>query len=199
MDYNTIKTTAYGYADRSDKKSNDQYDNFLRIVESRVNRFLKVSDMSMRAKLDISSTKSYYGLPLDFAGLRKISTYGETSNATFEYLSPHQVDSLYEKPDIYYYSIEAKQLRIYNPPDLTVEITYYQRLIPLSDTAPSNWLSTDNPDVYVFGLLTEINAYVKDPDASTLWDARFKEALDSIKLDDATSRWSGTPMVQRLG
>ena len=51
----------------------------------------------------------------------------------------------------------------------------------------------------IFGLLVEINAFVKDASTAAAWDQRFKEALAEIKEDDQISRWSGPPLVIRTG
>jgi len=78
-----------------------------------------------------------------------------------------------------------------------IEIVYYQKLVPLTSLATTNWLSASHPDVYTFGLLVEISSFVKDAEAKALWDARFMDAVAAIQTDDDRIRWSGTPLTIR--
>jgi len=43
----------------------------------------------------------------------------------------------------------------------------------------------------VFGLCAEISAFAKDEMGFQGYDARFKESLASITMDDQITRWSG--------
>jgi hypothetical protein len=69
----------------------------------------------------------------------------------------------------------------------------------LSDSNPSNWLSENDPDGYIFGGLVEISSFVKDKETAMLWDARFRTTMEEIDTNDQRSRWSGPPMEVRLG
>lgn len=212
MNYTEIKETALNYADRQDSEVIDNIDNFLKIVESRVNKLLKVQKQTMRTKVLTVADQEYYGLPDDFGGLRDIEVSdfaGDTRN-TLRYLNPEQMNSAASQSDLNrsgniksqagYYTIIANQLQIYPPQDgLVLEIIYYQNIAPLTEASPTNWLSDSNPDCYIFGLLTEINAFVKDAATSGLWDGRFKTALAEITKDDKDTRWSGTPLSIRIG
>jgi len=99
-----------------------------------------------------------------------------------------------------YYTIVANQLQLSNVEGgLILELIYYSKLVPLTATYFSNWLSVDNPDTYVFGLMVEISSFVKNPEAKMLWDQRFIDSLGEITSDDSVSRWSGTALRTRLG
>ena len=202
MDYDKIKTVAYAYADRSDVATTDRYDDFLRIVEAKVNRVLKTLKMTNRATLPTQEGKNYYGLPSDFEGIRDLQINdpeGESAVVTLQYLTPEQLNeeanSIY-KSDQTYYSIITDQLHIYPArQDSIIEMVYYKKVPQINDTTTTNWLSDENPDVYVFGVLVEIFAFVKDPESSMLWSSRYEQALGEIKNNDLDIRWNnGTPL-----
>ena len=69
----------------------------------------------------------------------------------------------------------------------------------MSTNLTTNWLYDSNPDAYVFGILVDINSFVKDAEASTLWDGRFQQAMSEITLNDAKSTWSGTSLTTFAG
>lgn len=210
MDYEDIRTLSLSYADRQDKEVSDRIDNFLEVVESRINRALKVSSMSIRSTLDIIPAQEYYGLPSDFGGFRDIqinlagSVDVEGRRKTLKYLNPEQMNHRSNSGnagfDQVYYTLAAQQLQISPPQDEgLLEIIYYQKLVPLSVANPINWMSQFNPDGYIFGVLVEISSFVKDGEAASLWDRRFKEVIAEIEEDDGKARWSGTPLEVKLG
>lgn len=212
MNYDEIQSTSYGYADRQDSETIDMYDNFLRVVEARVNKLLQVQKQSMRTKLLTVKDQEYYGLPDDFGGLRDIEVSdlsGETRN-TLQYLNPEQMNDAASVSQLYrttdkknfsgFYTIIANQLQIFPPQDgLVLEIIYYQNINPLTEENDVNWLSNNNPDCYIFGVLTEINAFVKDSGSTSLWNERFTNAINEITKHDKDSRWSGTALTVKIG
>jgi len=204
MNYETIKALALSYADRKDQGVIDRMDDFLRVVEARVNRRIRVGNSTKRATMDVDSSELYVGLPADFAGMRDIQVVPSDASGSAvspEYVSPKTMnDTLFLGTGKLVYTIIAGQIQI-SPlaDDSQIEIVYYAGLPPLTAPNPTTWLSDLNPDVYIFGLCTEINAYVKDAQAGSTWDARFKEELDNISMHDAADRWSGAPLQIQLG
>ncbi len=209
MDYNEIKTAAYGFADRTDAETLDRYDDFLRIVEAKINRVLKTLKMTSRATIPTVALQEYYGLPDDFDGMRDLQIIGTTNTGqsktiTCQYMTPAQLNEQQNtlassRTDGVYYSIITDQLQIYPPQNNnTIEMVYYKRVPVLSNTILTNWLSIDDPDCYIFGVLTEINAFNKDAEAASMWSERFKESLSEIQNNDVDIRWgSGDMMVIR--
>lgn len=203
MNYSEIRDLALAYADRSDTEVTSRIDSFLKIVEARVNRALKTRDMSSRTTISTVLDQEYYSLPADFAGLRDIE-FRDTVNSdiriTMHYLTPEQMNIVYSNSlQGYYYTLVANKLQISptQPSGKIIEIVYYQKLVPLTSLATTNWLSASHPDVYTFGLLVEISSFVKDAEAKALWDVRFVDAVAAIQTDDDRIRWSGTPLTIR--
>jgi len=206
MNYSQILVLALSYADRTDAEVSNRLDDFLRIVEARVNRTIKTMGMCVRTHAVTVEDQEYYALPADFEGMRDIevrSSLAYTQKTTLEYMTPEQINHLSNATSVSgcYYTIVANQLQIV--PILEagkiLELIYYRKLIPLSTTFPENWVSLDNPDVYVFGLLVEISAFLKDAISKQIWDERFKEALADIQNNDSSRRWAGTSMKVRVG
>ena len=208
MNYDQIVALALSYADRKDAEVTGNIDNFMRMVEARANRFLKTGDMSVRTILSMNEDQSYFTLPSDFNGLRDIQVK-DTGNAiggcTLKYMSPEQMNNRANAPvnsnSQIYYTLLADQIQVFptQPNGSLLEIVYYRRIIPLTSIAPINWVSEIHPDCYNNGLMVEISAFVKDKEATSLWDMRFQASLDAIQTDDADSRWSGTALQTRVG
>ena len=200
MNYTDVVNTALGYSDRADSDEIvANMDNFLRIVEAKVDRKLQTRNQSKRAQIVTTQDTEYYALPSDFAGLRTIYTVVETQRKNFEYITPEKMNvHITNNLSEYAYTIIGNSLQIHPTFDDTVlQITYYQRISPLTSSNTTNWLSNYAPDAYIFGLLSEINWFVKDPDSANMWEARFNNIINDIDLEDAKDRWSGPPPVIR--
>lgn len=206
MNYTEITNLALSYADRSDPETVNAIPGFYKVVETRINRVLKVQKMAVSANIPTASSQYNYGLPADFAGLRNVQMLAldstgqpdisNRSNQTLQYTTPEKMnDILSSGSRRFVYTIEANQLMLSDPQDdVLIEITYYRKLPALTTAAPNNWLSDSNPDAYLWGLLVEISAFTKDGEAKAIWNQRFKETLNEIGVNDDNERWSGVPL-----
>ena len=206
MTYNDIVNLTLGYADRQDDEVATRMDNFLRVTEARINRVLMTLDMSCRSKTSMDSSVEYYPLPLDYSVMRAIKVIDNTNSAsrvTLLQVNPEQMANLVNNGETQFpcYTVISGAIQVQPFYDNThsLEIDYFQTLPPLSSSITTNWLSDSNPDAYVFGLLVEINSFVKDAEASQLWDGRFQQAMSEITLNDAKSTWSGTSLTTFAG
>lgn len=207
MNYTEIVDLALAYSDREDAEVVNNMDNFLRVVESRINRVLSVQKMAIRTVLTTSGDREYYSLPLDFQGLRDIEirdSVGSIGGHTLKYLSPEQMNGRASQSgdggSQIYYTIIADQLQVIPMQDNKIlEIVYYRNVPPLGPSTVTNWVSLYNSDLYLFGLMVEISSFIKNSESAKLWEYRFKETLSEIDIDDSLTRWSGTPLEVRVG
>ena len=202
MQYAEIVGLALGYADRQDSEVTSRVDLFIKVTESRINRVLMTLDMSSRANTAMDSTQEFYTLPPNYSVMRAIKVIDNTNSAsrvTLLQVNPEQMANLVNNGETQFpcYTVISGAIQVQPFYDNThsLEIDYFQTLPPLSSSITTNWLSDSNPDVYVFGLLVEISSFVKDSEASALWDGRFQQAMSEITLNDAKSTWSGTSLT----
>jgi len=205
MNYTQIKDAVLGYADRYDSEVNTFYPVWLPIVEGRINSVLTTRLSLKDAVLPVVSTDQVFDFPSDLLFLKQVMLKDDTGEAIFQYVSEYYLEQALavgaSKP---YYTVTNNKFKVaWNfKNDATEEIHIrYEQLVPtLTVGAPTNWLATSSPQVYIFGLLVEVYAFVKDAEAATLWDARFKEELDNIENTDYRVQWSGTtPLQTKLG
>lgn len=206
MNYNELTNLALKYSDRSDDETLERVDDFLRIVEARINKKVSTLKMSVRAIVPLVKDQAYYGLPSDFKGVRDIQLNDNDGvvTETLHYLTPERLNDLKVFPgsdDLsggVYYTFIADQLQIKpSREDGQIEIVYYQRIPQITDINNTNWIGDDHPDLYTFGLIVEVSAFAKDYDAAARWDARFMEALNDLSVEDTDIRWSGVPLQMR--
>jgi hypothetical protein len=211
MNYAEIVDISLSYADRADNAVTSRIDLFMRMVESRINRLLVIEDMSIRYVFpEPNPTNGRYALPIDFSAMRDIvivNSLDTTDRLTLSLINPEQMNTATSTVDIdnslkHFYQVLNSQIviqPIVADGSKFLEIVYYGNIVPLTSTVTTNWLSNNHPDLYIDGILVEINAFVKDPEATTLWDARFKQVIGELMDADNVLVYSGTPLQTRIG
>jgi hypothetical protein len=202
MNYADIVSLTLGYADRQDTEVTSRIDLFMRVTEARINRLLMTLDMSCRATTPMSSITEYYSLPINYSVMRSIKVIDNNnskSRVTLLQVNPEQMANIINNGETQFpcYTVISGDIHVQPFYDNThsLEIDYFQTLPPLSTSITTNWLSDSNPDTYIFGLLVEINSFIKDANSATMWDARFNQALSEITNNDSKSTWSGTSLT----
>lgn len=210
MNYQEIIDAGVAYADRfTDIEIAANLDTFLRLGEARLQRLLKVRKASKQATLPMSADLLKYSVPPDFGGIRTIKiipSEGNGKEIMLRYLNPEQMTYQTQftgeasvNNSIRYYTIEANQFLV----DKTgagdvLQITYYQRVPPLTADDNSNWVSDDHPDMYLSLLMYEIELFAKNYDVAEGWKGRLDVAINELEITDIEERWSGNPLETRL-
>jgi hypothetical protein len=199
-----ITAAVIGYADRYDTEVSSTVVTWLPIVEGRINSVLTTRLSLKDAVLPIVTTSRTFAFPADLLFLKQVKLVNSTGEAIFQYISEFYGNSVeavgVSKP---FYTVTNNALVIYynlvGDGTESLHIRYEQQLPPLQSNF-TNWLSISGPQVYVFGLLVELYAFVKDAEAAAAWELRFKAELDSIENTDYRTQWSGTtPLQTKLG
>lgn len=210
MIYSGLIDAARAYCDRVDVEVNQNVRVFVLMAEARINRTLKVTEQTHRVYTRTMEGKEFYSLPEDFNGMRVVHfNTGDvdaqvSGTIQLHYVTPEQMiemqESAYSETQTYY-TILNNQLQLHKPlPNGgTIEMVMYRKVPPLSESNPSNWMSTDNPDIYLAGISAEIEMFVKNYDAARLWDDRMTRAIEELKNNDSLNRWTGNTMVMRVG
>lgn len=205
MNYVEITATALGYADRTDAETVAKIDVFLRLVEARVNQRLSARETHLKVNIPVvDDATEYYDLPSAFQHIKSIDVCTSAGKTTLQYIGVEQLYSrLMAKQLGNFYAVTNDKIQLYydfvGDGSETVEIVYVSKLQALTSVDTENWLSQRNPDVYINGLLVEINAFVKDAEAATLYEQRFKDSLAAITEGDWENYWNGTSMQTRVG
>ena len=166
------------------------------LFESRFNRKLRTLKMETRATASLSG--EYLGHPSNFGGIRHIRINGNPRH-TLMYLTTTHIDrrwagSQTARPQAF--TIVGDEFRFAPRPDTTytVEITYYLRLPALTDSNTSNWLLDDHPDIYLNGVLLEMEAHIYNDERLPMLKLSLDERLRELFKMDRRDRWSGAPL-----
>ena len=192
-----LKTATANWLDRSDLT--DRIPEFIALAEARFNRVLRIRDMETvsTAISTVAGTREY-DLPTRFVQMKEfhLSTDPITPLAyiTPEMMSRMQAGSSKSKPQVF--TIIADKVRLGPNPDAvyTTSMLYYQAFAALSDSATTNDMLTNNPDVYLYGTLLEAEPFIMNDARVPLWLAAFEKAVSDIQNQDNKDRHSGSQL-----
>jgi len=195
--YATLQTAVANWLDRSDLS--DRIPEFITLAEARFNRILRIRDMeTVSTALSTVAGTREYSLPTGFVQMKEfhLSTDPITPLAyiTPEMMSRMQAGSSKSKPQVF--TIIADNVRLGPNPDAvyTTSMLYYKKTTALSDSATTNDMLTNNPDVYLYGSLLEAEPFLMNDQRVQLWGIAFKQAIDDIQSQDNKDRHSGSEL-----
>jgi hypothetical protein len=121
-------------------------------------------------------------LPPDYLAWRRVTWLGNPRR-DLDYVHPSTMARQYpglpiDLPSVF--TIERGILRVMPRDPTPLFFNYYQQILPLQ-TFGANWLMSQHPDLYLFGALTEAQAYAVNPDTAALWKSRRDELFDEIE------------------
>lgn len=190
--YANLQAEIASYLGRSDLT--DKIKTFISLAEKRFNRELRLRIMETKndALATVAAT-SYVSLPSNFLEMRQVSISGNLPTM-LSYITPDQLTvRLAEtgKPDAY--TVIGDKLYFAPVPDAvyTLSLTYYASIAALSDSATTNALLTNHPDIYLYGALVESGPYTRTTAPVETWASYLKEAMANATQADQKSRYTG--------
>ena len=199
MTYAELKSNIANYLNRSDLTS--YIDTFIDSTEAELNRRLRTKEMIKRATATADS--QYLTVPTDWQEAINV----EITSNNFSPLFQQSIESL----DVYrksnnntvgqpvYYAMVDDSIELAPTPDgsYTLQLTYYAKINPLSDSNTTNFVSTDHPDVYLYGALKHASIFLMEDDRIPLFTNQFEKALEEIRLEQEKAAFGKGSLMQR--
>lgn len=200
-DYTSLQSAIADYLGRSDLTT--QIQTFINQGEARIYRSLRVADMEK--SLTGSLTNNTLAVPSDYQHMKElyISTsdgFQPLERADLWWMRGHYQTQTAQSAPIYY--AREGQNFIFAPyPDsnYTVGGVYFARLPSLSVTNTTNWLTAKNPDLIMAAALLEASTYLDDQPGVQYWTQRYGEISQDVQQSDKLERFSGSPLMMRVG
>ena len=192
-----LKTAAANWLDRSDLT--DRIPEFITLAEARFNRILRTRDMeTVSTAISTAAGTREYSLPTGFVQMKEFHLTTDPLTP-LAYITPEMMTRIWAgsgqgKPEVF--TIIADNVRLGPNPDAvyTTSMLYYKTFTALSDSATTNDMLTNNPDVYLYGVLLEAEPFIMNDARVQLWALAFKTAIEDIQNQDNKDRHSGSEL-----
>jgi hypothetical protein len=164
---------------------------WLKLVEARLNRLLDDPEMEVSAPL----TGDGVSLPADFGAMVSIGTadgHPLRPMGAAEYASILPASGISR-----YYTIREGKV-YYVPGSANVTLVYRRSIPPLTEADDTNWLLERAPDLYLYGVLLQAEAWDANNEQAVGWKSLFDEAIDELRTDGARRKWGVGPIAPRL-
>jgi hypothetical protein len=195
--YSELQTAVANWLDRDDLAA--RIPEFIVLCEARFNRSLRIRAMeTLDISVDTVGGTSTVALPTGYVQMRDISLI--TSPITqLQYVTPEIMNrlnagSLTGKPETY--TIIANSILFGPTPDSAYDISmlYYKTFDPLTALAPTNWVITNAPDVYLYGALLEAEPFLMNDQRVQLWATALTQSITTLQEQDNKDRHSGSAL-----
>ena len=185
--YTELQAAIADWLNRSDLTA--RIPDFIALAETRINRDLRAREQQVIATANVDT--AFFALPGDFLEFKSFRIT-DVGGSAFELMlaTPEQISAALAENSVSntprFVTIIGDQFQLWPAPDqMYVGSLAYVRKVPaLSDAAPTNWLLTDAPDVYLYGALMAAGPFLRDNEALMTFKALFDEALEGIRVAD---------------
>lgn len=185
--FTDLKTSVANWLHRTDLTA--IIPDLITAAEARFNRTLALSLMESETTLTGVVSSEFVTAPTDMQNpiALWITNYNPRDKLT--YLQPQDLPYTTVTGYPSYWTIDNSRIKFNRPLNLAYNITfrYYQRL-QLSDAAPTNFLLTNDPDLYLYGTLMEAAPYLADDDRINVWSSKYAMALKEVNDNENTTK-----------
>lgn len=184
--YTNFRTAFLSWADNDDVDA--QADNMLTLVHARLNRMLKLEEMTTLVTASTTAGSPWVTKPDRYNGMRrlKVNTGTETEGLDFLPLGEFDDDISLNAPGRpTNFTILGDRIRLGPIPDgvYTLEMAYWKKQQVLSSIVTTNVFLEQVPDLLLYGCLVEAEPWLRDNEMFVLWEARYKTALQEVMKD----------------
>lgn len=189
-DYNWLLSALSRFAgNRNDDIFLAARPDFVMLAEKRLNADLESRQQETIIGLQTEPGVASVAVPTDTAEIRSLSIAGTGSldyyapdlfNDRFNNLTPGQPRA---------YMVVGPSIYLAPVPDAvyTLNLAYRAYVPPLADSAGTNWLIENFPNVYLAAAMVEVCKYTKNAAEKQQWEADYLVALNSVNKPDWTT------------
>ena len=194
--YAQLQTAVANWLDRSDLT--DRIQEFIDLAEARINRNLRIRAMETVATGTLTAGTREYNLPTGYIQAKEFHLTTDPLTP-MSYITPELMTRIWAgstqgKPRAF--TFIGDKFRLGPNPDAayTRSMVYYKKFDALSDSATTNWVITNAPDLYLYASLLEAEPFIMNDERIPIWAAAYKQAIDDIQLQDNKDRHSGSEL-----
>ena len=190
MNYSELVSNVRNYAEVESEVLTDSLVNtFIVNIENRIQREIDIDAFRKFQFSSFTIGSPFITVPPDFAFERGVQikdqitndrTWLEQRDTTF--IDEYNVDRSDTGKPKYYANWDDNTLIVAPTPDAAYEIELWYNKTPdrLSSTNTTTWLSTNAPEVLIYGTVVEAFSYLKNPPYVQLYEQKYAQAVQNL-------------------
>jgi hypothetical protein len=189
-DLSSLKLNLSDYMARTDLE--EYYPTFIQLAEKRLNSGLKALGMQNTVALDLTSIGET-PVPDDYIEWVNImwSDVPGDHSRRLRYVEPNSPEFTYRhRPNgsPQYYTVSGGMIRLAPARVGKVILVYYKRIPALTTAAPTNWLITTAPQLYLYATLAEAYVFQKDETRAAEHQKAAEERLGQFVMESSSGK-----------
>jgi len=199
--YSGLKTSIASYLNRDDLTT--QIPDFITLTENKLNRDLKVRVNLIRSTTTTTANQDFYNLPSNMIELRNVTYTNTGNNYALSYMSPESLSreyGTYQSGFPRAYSTIGLYMKLAPIPEAaySVDVNYYQKLTPLSDSNQTNDILDSFPNLYLYGSCREGAIFLNDQGQFERFTLLYNEAIAEVMNSEESAKYSGTVLTMTV-
>ncbi|MGZ5053311.1 MAG: phage adaptor protein [Methylobacter sp.] len=191
--YSDLQAGIANWLHRSDLTS--QIPDFITLAESRINRNLRAIVPQTEQTLTATIGSRLIPIPAGMVEIESLWLTYYQPRRKLVYKQPTELVLNISPGMPNYWTIDGSNIALDGAADnlYTFTLRTFQ-IFALSNAAPTNWLLTNHPDLYLYASLLEAAPFIRDNDQITVWKAAYDIAMAEIQ--DKESRAGSLATLQ---
>lgn len=188
--YAELKAAAANWLVRTDLT--DRIPEFVALAEARLNRILRTRLSEVEVAVATGIGSRFVALPAGFTEPLRLWIEQANGRCELPFLEPSLIGGVSLRGEPGTWTLDGASLRFDRPCDQVYPLTLRMlKAFALSDTAPTNSLLSQAPDVYLFATLCEAGPFLRDADLAGAYEAKLARAIEDLNGKEARGRAPG--------
>jgi len=152
---------------------------------------------SMETVSTAATAGQYVQLPPNFESARSVRLVTGDNGGELRFQAPEQMRKQVSTGRPNFFTIVGNEIQLDRVPDseYTLEIQYYRKATPLSDSNQTNDILTNHPSIYLFGALVALFSYSLDIEQQSKYTRMFISAIKGANKADKRGRYGPAPSM----
>ena len=190
MTYDNLTSNVLQYLERDDDAVVNQIPTFIMLAEFEIAEMMKSLGQQQVVQSTMQVNNAVIPKP---ARWRKTVSMNITVDGVlqsvslrkYEYLRNYAPDSTVTGVPLYYADYDYDNWLVAPTPDdsYDFEVLYYERLVPLSSTTQTNWITQNAPNAMLYGTLLQAMPFLKN-DQRVIFQQKYTESVQALTLED---------------
>lgn len=162
---------------------------FISLAEGAIFRELRLRQTEII--LSGSTSSATISLPAGTRSIERLAITADGVQHTLDYTTPNGIEPLtYSTGRPTRYTVENQAIRLLTAPGSAYDFAlhYIPNLLPITADNPSNWLSVNAPDLYLYGALLQAASFTMDDAHVARYGPHYAKAIDSVRRVDEALR-----------